>query len=412
MKSKLVIASLFVLTAGAVVAFPHVRRDATETSVGPPVAAPAAMAPVALQPAVALVAPARPRIDVVFALDTTGSMGGLIQAAKEDIWAIATRMASAQPAPELRMGLVAFRDRGDDYVTRRYELTADLDSMYARLMDFKADGGGDGPESVNQALHEAVTKMAWSEGDSVYRVVFLVGDAPPHMDYQDDVKYPQTLAIAKSRGIVVNAIQAGSEAATMGIWQQIASLNQGRYFKVGQDGDALAIAAPQDTALAELSKELDGTRLYYGDEHQKVAMAAKVAATDKLHAAGSIAARAKRAEFNASAAGASNRLGENELVDDIAKGKVDLAKLDAKQLPDALKGLDRAAQSKQIEETLSRRKDLESKIAKLGAERRAYVEGEMKKRAEGATSLDEQIFSAVKEQASARGLSYEPLEKK
>ena len=133
------------------------------------------------------------RIDVVFVLDTTGSMSGLIQAAKEKIWSIASSMAQAEHAPQIRMGLVAYRDKGDAYVTQVTDLSTDLDSMYARLMDFRAQGGGDGPEHVNQALYDAVHRMSWSEDDA-YRVIFLVGDAPAHMDYQDDVKYPDTFA--------------------------------------------------------------------------------------------------------------------------------------------------------------------------------------------------------------------------
>src|SRR5687767_1929043 len=127
----------------------------------------------------------RPEIEVVFVLDTTGSMGGLIQAAKEKIWSIASTMAAAQPAPLIRMGLVVYRDRGDDYVTRVVDLSGDLDSVYASLMDLQADGGGDGPESVNQALYEAVHSISWSPNSKSYRAIFLVGDAPPHMDYQD-----------------------------------------------------------------------------------------------------------------------------------------------------------------------------------------------------------------------------------
>jgi len=91
---------------------------------------------------------ANPKIDVVFVLDTTGSMSGLIQTAKEKIWSIATTMASAQQAPEIRIGLVAYRDRGDSYVTKVVDLSSDLDTVYATLMDFEADGGNDTPESV------------------------------------------------------------------------------------------------------------------------------------------------------------------------------------------------------------------------------------------------------------------------
>lgn len=83
----------------------------------------------------------------------------MLQAAKEKIWSIASTMAQADPAPEIKMGLVAYRDRGDDYVTRVVDLSDDLDSLYATLMDFQAAGGGDGPESVNQALYDAVHKV-------------------------------------------------------------------------------------------------------------------------------------------------------------------------------------------------------------------------------------------------------------
>ena len=133
----------------------------------------------------------RPEIEVVFVLDTTGSMGGLIAAAKEKIWSIATHARAAQAAPEISMGLVAYRDRGDAYVTQVVDLTKDLDSMYAKLMQFRADGGGDGPESRQPgARRRGQQDLVEPRTSNAYKVVFLVGDAPPHMDYQDDVKYP------------------------------------------------------------------------------------------------------------------------------------------------------------------------------------------------------------------------------
>ena len=93
----------------------------------------------------------QPKIEVVFVLDTTGSMSGLINAAKEKIWSIAGTMAQASTAPQIKMGLVAYRDRGDAYITKSIDLSDDLDSMYSKLMDFRANGGGDGPET-NEAV--------------------------------------------------------------------------------------------------------------------------------------------------------------------------------------------------------------------------------------------------------------------
>ena len=56
-----------------------------------------------------------------FVLDTTGSMSALLDGAKRKIWEIARFIAQARPAPELRIGLVAYRDVGDEYVTRFFD---------------------------------------------------------------------------------------------------------------------------------------------------------------------------------------------------------------------------------------------------------------------------------------------------
>src|SRR5437868_7226001 len=81
----------------------------------------------------------KPRIEVCFVLDTTGSMGGLIEGAKQKIWSIANEMISAKPTPELKLGLIGYRDRGDEYVVKSFQLTDDIDSIYGDLRDFKAE---------------------------------------------------------------------------------------------------------------------------------------------------------------------------------------------------------------------------------------------------------------------------------
>jgi Mg-chelatase subunit ChlD len=397
MKAPLLTFALFAVTAGVVVGYPLHRND---VGITPPAAPPPAL-PVSAHPN------ARPKVEVVFVLDTTGSMGGLIQAAKENIWSIASSMAAAQPTPEIRLGLVAYRDRGDDFVTRIVDLSSDLDSIYATLMEFRANGGGDGPESVNQALHDAVHRISWSQDEDSYKVIFLVGDAPPHMDYPDDVKYPETLKVAGAKGIVVNTIQAGDDADAQREWRQIAGLNQGQYFQVGQSGSAVAVATPFDEELARLSQALDATRLFYGDADKQRELARKEALTDQLHASGSAASRAKRAAFNASAPGASNFLGESELVDDITRGRVDLASVDQTHLPEFLRNLDPQAQARLIEQTAARRAELRARIQALSAQRRRYIDTKLKDTDAEETSLDYQIFNTVKMQAAEKGLRYQ-----
>src|SRR5687768_8197200 len=117
------------------------------------------------------------QIDVVFAVDTTGSMGGLIDGAKRTVWSIANHIRKSDSKASLRIGLVAYRDVGDDYITKDFALTTDLDAVFAELSSFQADGGGDVPENVDAALDVTLHKMKWRSGAK--KLVFLVGDAPP-----------------------------------------------------------------------------------------------------------------------------------------------------------------------------------------------------------------------------------------
>ncbi|MFC1664378.1 VWA domain-containing protein [Pseudomonadota bacterium] len=393
MKSKIVVSALFIFTVVTVVIYPMVNSKATTTPTTklgyPPETISAS------------------KIEVVFVLDTTGSMGGLIQAAKEKIWSIANTMASAQSAPEIKMGLVAYRDRGDQYVTQVVDLSEDLDSVYATLMDFRARGGGDGPESVNQALYDAVHKISWSADQTTYKVVFLIGDAPPHMDYQDDVKYPVTINTALKKGIVINSIQSGKSKRTAQRWQQIAQLGNGEFFRVEQNGSAVAIATPFDRELAKLSKKMDATRLYYGDKTEKEKQKRKLAATEKLHAKASMESRARRATFNSSKSGKSNLLGNGELVDDVSNGKVDLSKIDKDHLPEAMKAMSPTEQKATINSAAKERSALQSQIQVLADKRSDYLKRQFEKLGGEKDSLDEKMYRAVKKQAGKKGLRYE-----
>ena len=400
MKTKIIALSLFAFTGAAVAGY----------SDGQPWGAPPQTlidpVPITL-PTVDPITNQRPKVDVVFVVDTTGSMGGLIAAAKEKIWSIATTLASSDPAPDIRMGLVAYRDRGDTYVTKVIPLSNDLDSIYATLMDFQADGGGDGPESVNRALYDAVHGITWSQDPNAYKVVFLIGDAPPHMDYQNDVKYPATIAAASAKGIVINAVQAGQNDSTKRQWTRIAQLGDGAYFQVGQSGNAVALATPFDKKLAELSAKLDSTRLYYGDDEEKVEKQRKINATDKLHAGSSLASRARRATFNASKSGEANLFGEGELVDDVASGRVDLSDIERHDLPEPIQAMTPAEQQALIKETASKRKELQSRIGDLAEQRTKYLKKKVEEMGGAKDSLDHKIYGAIREQAASKGLLYD-----
>jgi Mg-chelatase subunit ChlD len=391
MKSKLIGLALLAITAGTVLYYPNMNAGAEV---------------IGNQVEQRRLAAQKPVVDVVFVLDTTGSMSGLIQTAKEKIWSIASTMASAQPTPDIRIGLVGYRDRGDEYVTRIVDLDEDLDSVYAALMEFQAGGGGDTPESVNEALHDAVHRMSWSQRDQAYQVIFLVGDAPPHMDY-NETRYPAIVAAANEQGIVINTIQCGELASTIEPWTTIASLGGGDFFQVEQSGGAVAYETPFDEEIAALSARLDKTRLYFGSEDELKKAQLRMDAAVEIDATASVASRARRGVFNAAAGGRENLLGDKELVAAVADGEVDLQELDEDLLPEVLKPLAPAEQAAYVGELAEKRADLQAQIRQLADERNEYIAGKVEEAGGLEDSLDKRLYETVKVQAGEAGFEYE-----
>lgn len=328
-------------------------------------------------------------VEVVFVLDTTGSMSGLIQGAKDKIWSVANEIMTSEPTPRIKFGLIGYRDRNDTYVTKAVDLTEDLDAIHTELMAFQAAGGGDTPESVNQALHEAVSDMSWSSGDSdgngVLKLVFLVGDAPPHMDYPNDIKYPVVCDRAIAKRLIINTIQCGNIAAATPIWKEIASRTEGEYAAIQQDGGTQAIATPFDGEIARVNGELNATIVGYGLAKEQAIVQSKIAA-NAASCPEAIADRASclntlraRGEMSGKVLG-----GGNDLTEQLIQKKIALGDVDSDKLPEDLKKLPRDEQLSAIEARVSDRLKLQEEIDKL-----------VKKRSD--------FLAKAKEEASKRG---------
>jgi hypothetical protein len=348
--------------------------------------------------------PQAPRIEVVFVLDTTGSMSELLQAAKQQIWSIANELACAKPAPELRIGLVAYRDRYDAYVTRRTDLTTDLDAIYTELVGLQADGGGDEPESVNRALYEAVTEIGWSTDPRTYRAIFLVGDAPPHMDYADDIQYPQSCQLARQRGIALNTIQCGEVAATTPIWTEIAARGDGAFAHLVSNGSAPEITTPYDKGIAVMAKQLDDTRLPYGTDAERATLDQRRERAEHIYDHSSLAAQAARGLFNVTATGKENLYGSKDLLTDCQRGVTKLDDIDGAQLPEPLRSMSAAERHAYLDQQARLREDLELTLQSLAAKRHDYLAKALATHGSDATSLTARIVAAMREQARHHGL--------
>lgn len=172
--------------------------------------------------------PERARLDIVFAIDATGSMADEIEKLKSSMRAVADQIARLPSQPDLCFGLVAYRDRGDEFFVRGADLTHDLGAFQSVLARLRAGGGGDYPEAMNEALHTAVHRIAW-RGEGTARIVILLADAPPHLDYGAP-HYDHDLRAAQARGVKVFSVGAsGLDRRGELVMRQAAQFTGGRF---------------------------------------------------------------------------------------------------------------------------------------------------------------------------------------
>jgi von Willebrand factor type A domain len=169
-------------------------------------------------------------VEVLFLLDTTGSMGDEIDQLKTTIDSVVQRLNDLPGTGEVRLGMTLYRDQNDEFVTANYDFTNNVESFRKALAQVTADGGGDEPEALDEAFADALAKPNWSAPGKAIQLVFLVADAPPHVDRQVQTTYTTSMIEAASRGIKVFPI-ASSSTGDQGeyVFRQIAQFTGARF---------------------------------------------------------------------------------------------------------------------------------------------------------------------------------------
>jgi hypothetical protein len=304
----------------------------------------------------------------------------------------------------VRMGLVAYRDKGDEYVTKDFDLTDNLDQVYNDLKGFQANGGGDTPEHVNKALQDAIEKMNWSSEKGTLKIIYLVGDSPPHNEYTDTPTYEKLAKAAIEKGIYVNTVLCGNNGETAKIWQEISRASEGQYVAIEQGGGVVAVATPMDKDLAELNSKLVSTVVVYGDKKaQAEARMYNTAAGSAPESAAAAPAVADRAAYAAK----SGRAGSGDLVQAVVEGKADLAKVAKEELPENMQKMTPVEQAKYVADQQKARDELNKQITDLSAKREAYIKQELEKKGTAKDSFDAKVVETLQKQAKDKNINYE-----
>jgi Mg-chelatase subunit ChlD len=177
-------------------------------------------------------------LDLLFILDTTGSMGEEIERLRTTIELINLNLSSLSSRPRIRFGMVLYRDRGDDYVTQIVPFTENLDGFQASLDRVVADGGGDDPEDLQAAL-QAALRLSWNRGG--IRLAFVITDAAPHLDYGQSYTYADAAHDAREQGVKIFGVGTGGlDLAGEIVLRQVAQYTAAKYIFLtyGEEGES------------------------------------------------------------------------------------------------------------------------------------------------------------------------------
>jgi Mg-chelatase subunit ChlD len=183
---------------------------------------------VTLDQRVAPVRAQRPTLDIGLLIDATGSMQDEMTYIQAELRDIIARVQPRGSPLEVRVSVVYYRDRGDEFVTRPHPFGTDVDATVGFLEGTRAGGGGDYPEDMNEALR-VMMGQEWSDGNAA-RMLFVVADAPPHEYADARYTYHHALADASRRGISIFPVaSSGVDRPTEYLMRAMAVMTGGKY---------------------------------------------------------------------------------------------------------------------------------------------------------------------------------------
>lgn len=171
-------------------------------------------------------------LEIMFVVDTTGSMGDELSFLCDELAGIVTRVSSVLDC-KIRLGLLFYRDKGDSYVTKKFDFTYvnssdGLNKVVKNIRDQKSSGGGDYPEAVDEALKNAVD-MDWHT-NSKTKLLFHVLDAPYHDEQENQSIFANAVYKAAQEGIrIIPVAASGLDTLGQYIMRSAALLTGGTY---------------------------------------------------------------------------------------------------------------------------------------------------------------------------------------
>jgi len=337
-------------------------------------------------------------VDVVICLDTSGSMEGLMDAARARVWDVVAELARMKPTPELRVGLLTFGTEeggpGAGWIVPHADLTDDLDAVYASLMGLTVQGG---EEYVGRAIHTALDEMSWSTDWNALRILFVAGNESADQDV-DNFDFRIEARAAQDRDIIINAMYAGNhEQAIVEHWPEVARRGQGAFSAIDPTIASIQIPTPYDESLLALNAHLNKTYVPYGPNGaaglaNQVAQDGNASRLGVQSCSSRIAAKGTSLYTNASW----------DLVDASLQETFEISSVAVHDLPESLQSMSSEELAAYVAQKRLEREAIQSEIQALSSKREGFIKN-VRAQELASSDLGEAMKQAIREQAIKKG---------
>lgn len=342
-------------------------------------------------------------IKIGLLLDTSGSMNGLLEQAKSQLWKIVNELALANKNGVKAAIQIALYEYGNDglssregYVKNIQPLTDDLDDISEKLFALSTNGGS---EFCGYAIETATNEQQWDVDPTGLNVIFIAGNEPFNQGPKD---YKVTCANAVQNGITVNTIFCGdAEQGVRTFWKDGATLTEGSYMNIDMNQKTIYVETPYDNKIDELNTSLNDTYIPFGSlGHTKKSMQMSQDANSTNYGAQNKVLRS----ISKSSHVYSNS--SWDLVDAQKSKTFELEKVKTAQLPKEMQKMTLAERKAYVKKKQEERTAIQNQIQELGKKRRLFIEAKQSESG-GEKSLDASMINAIKKQAIAKGFSFE-----
>lgn len=346
------------------------------------------------------------KIKLALILDTSNSMDGLIDQAKNQLWKIVMELAKTKDKngedPDIDLALYQYGNDGlslrNNYIQKVQSFTGELDEISEKLFALKTNGG---EEYCGAVINTSLSELAWENSTDDLQMIYIAGNEGFN---QGGLDYNQACNWAKQKNITVNTIFCGKrDEGVRTFWKHGADLTGGHFACIDSDAKTVHYDSPFDDQISNLNVSLNKTYVPYNS----------LGSSKKIKQLNEDAKASSLSSANASKRylSKSSKVYKNtnwDLVDYAKEKSFDVKKLDKKHLPDSLKTLSETDLEKKISDLTNRRKAIKKEMAELSKKREEFVAKEkVKSLKNDSAQLEDVIIRGLKEQAGKKLITFE-----